>query len=374
MNLPQLKRTICMDLRRAVRILPATLLYTLLFLLVSLVVIKNGESLFFDPNRYTKVPVGLFMPLNSDQDKSGLKLVEDMQSFREALEIHQFDTEEEGRKALEAAEITALIMIPEGFVGNVSVGNNQPIRIIFQENNTLEEHIINDLLLSSANMLGTAQAAKFAVQSLNEVFGASISDKDAAFMLADNLDSYNLAYVLARESLFVTKSFDSLSGLSLKEKLAGSYGLLVLSFLCFILTAFYQGKKPAYVIRQKCSGVSRFGIGISEWISTVVLLYAAFLLIFLGFTIAKLSPKLTALITIFPVLMVLGLFILLLSYAVRNPVYSNLVILVAIVLLMYIAGGLIPEDFLPKFLQDIARWNPVSVMIRFMRFVLFKGV
>ena len=88
MNLPQLKRTICMDLRRAVRILPATLLYTLLFLLVSLVVIKNGENLFFDPNRYTKVPVGLSMPLNSDQDKSGLKLVEDNAHRKEVAHMY----------------------------------------------------------------------------------------------------------------------------------------------------------------------------------------------------------------------------------------------------------------------------------------------
>ena len=368
MNLPQLRRTIRMDLRRAVRILPATLLYTLLFLLVSLIVIKNGEKLFFDPNKYGQVPVGLVMPLDSDQNQFGLKLVQDMQSFREALVIRQFDTQEQGMAALEASEITALILIPEDFVDALFRDENQPVRIVFKENNTLEEHIINDLLLTSANMLGTSQAARYALQALNQVFHV---EQKAGEELVDQLDSYDFSYFIGREALFTTRSFDSLSGHSLKEQLAGSYAILVLSFLCFILTAFYQGKRPAYQIRQRCSGVSRFGIGISEWISTVVLLYAAFLLIFLGFTIAGLGPKATAVIFIIPILMILGACILLLSYSVHNPVYSNLVILVCIVLLMYIAGGLIPVDFLPKFLQDLSRWNPVSALIRFTQNILF---
>ena len=357
-----------MDLRRAVRILPATLLYTLLFLLVSLIVIKNAEKLFFDPNKYSQVPVGLCMPLDSEKNRFGLKLVQDMQSFREAIDIRQFDTESDGLAALEASEITALILIPEDFVDALYRGVNEPIRIIFRENNTLEEHIINDLLLSSANMLGNSQAAVLSVKALGETAGV---EEQLTAQLVDALESYNFTYIIGRESLFTTKSFDSLTGLSLKEQLAGSYGLLVLSFLCFILTAFYQGKRTAYQIRQKCCGVSRFGIAVSEWISTTVLLYAAFLLVFTGFAIAKLEPKLTALITILPVLMILGLFILLLSYSVHSPVYSNLAILVSIVLLMYLAGGLIPVDFLPKFLQELSKWNPVSALIRFTQHVLF---
>ena len=357
-----------MDLRRAMRILPATLLYTLLFLLVSLIVIKNAEKLFFDPNKYGQVPVGLVMPLDSDRNKFGLKLVQDMQSFREAMDIRQYDTEEAGKAALDASEITALILIPDDFVDAIYRNENKPIRIIFRENNTLEEHIINDLMLSSANMLGTSQAASMSVKALGESVGV---DPELTAKVIDSLESYYFTYIIGRESLFTKKSFDSLAGLSLKEQLAGSYGLLVLSFLCFILTAFYQGKHPAYQIRQKCAGVSRLGIGISEWISTVVLLYAAFLLVFFGFTIAKLGPKPTALIMILPVLMILGLFILLLSYSVHSPVYSNLAILVSIVLLMYLAGGLIPADFLPKFLQDLCKWNPVSWLIHFTQHVLF---
>ena len=159
MNISQLKRTILTDLRRAVRILPATVLYTLLFLLVSLIVIKNGEQLFFNANSYERVPVGLVMATDSEYGDFGLKLIEDMKSFRETLDIKEMATAEEGYKALEENTITALIVIPDDFVGGIINGkNDQPVRIIFHNNDTLEEHIINDLLLSGADMLGTSQS------------------------------------------------------------------------------------------------------------------------------------------------------------------------------------------------------------------------
>ncbi len=368
MNLAQLTRTIRTDLRRAIHIIPATLLYTLLFLLVSLVIIKNGEQLFFNPNQYEQVPVGLYMPGDNEDTAFGFKLVEDMHSFRETLDIRELKTEEAGMEALKNGEITALILIPENFVGSVMSGQNDPVRIIFQGNDTLEEHIINDLLLSSADMLGTAQAAEYAIQQASAELGV---DSEAGREFASRIASNNLAYVLARENLFESKAFDDLAGLPLSKQLAGSYTLLVLSFLCFILTSFYQGKKEAYVIRQRGCGVNRFGIACSEWISTVFLLYAAYLVIFAGLLIAGVQPKVLSLVAILPVLMVIGAFILLLSYSVRSAVYANLVILVGIVLLMYISGGLIPTDFLPKFLQNLSHYNPVSGLIRLTRAIMF---
>ena len=368
MNLPQLKRTIRTDLRRALHILPATILYTLLFLLVSLVIIKNGEQLFFNPNKYERVPVGLYMPGDSTDTRFGFQLMEEMQTFRETMDIHEYKSEEEGRRDLESGQLTALIMIPEDFVSTVMSGQNDPVRILFKGDDTLEEHIINDLLLSSADMLGTAQAAEYTVRTVNQAPGI---DTEAGEAFAGNVASNNLAYVVARESLFEVESFDSLNAFPLTRQLAGSYTILVLSFLCFILTHFYQGKKEAYVIRQRGAGVGRFGIAVSEWISTLLLLYAAYLVIFLGLLVSGLSPDPLSLVLIIPVLMLLGGFILLLSYSVRSPVYANLVILVGIILLMYLSGGLIPLDFLPKFLQDMSHWNPVSGLIRMTQQIMF---
>ena len=368
MNLSQFTRTIRTDFRRAIHILPATLLYTLLFLLVSLVIIKNGEQLFFNPNQYERVPVGLYLPGDAETTEFGMKLVEDMHSFRETMDIRRLDSEEEGRRLLDNGDITALILIPENFINSVLEGWNDPVRIIFKGDNTLEEHIINDLLLSSADMLGSAQSAKYSVKILNRELN---TDPAAGEEFEGMIDSNNLVYILSRESLFEEKSFDDLAGLPLTLQLAGSYTILVLSFLCFILTSFYQGKKEAYVIRQRGRGVNRIGIAISEWISTVFLLYAAFLVIFTGLLIAGIRPKFTALLFILPILMAIGAFILLLSYSVRNAVYANLVILVGIILLMYLSGGLIPTNFLPKFLQTMSHWNPVTGLIHLTQTIMF---
>lgn len=368
MNLIQLIRTIRTDLRRAVRLLPSTAVYTLIFLLVSLIVIKNGEKLFFNPNQYTEVPVGLYMPMDDDQDQAGLALVEEMQSFRETLKLIRYDSEEEGLQSLADKTITALIIIPPDFVNSIYDNTNRPIRIVFLENNTMEEHIVNDLLLNSAELLGTAQSVEYTMKKVADDLDI---DQDAAWEPIHQMNTNNLTYVLTREGLFKTEQYDHLTHIPLSLQLAACYTLLVLSLLSFLLTPFYQGKKTAYVIRQHAAGLNRFGIRLSEWISTVLLLYFSYLIIFVSLMIAGLGAKWTSLALMIPICGIIGIFIHLLAYTVKSSVYANLVILIGIVLLMYLSGGLIPMELLPKFLQDLSHINPVYGLIRLMQSCMF---
>ena len=368
MNLKQLQRTIFTDLRRAVRQLPATAIYTLIFLLVSLIVIKNGEKLFFNPNQTAQVPVGLHMQMDDADDEAGFALVEEMQSFRETLQINRFATEDEGLKALADGEITALILIPDDFVNGIYANENKPIRIVFKENNTMEEHIVNDLLLNSAQLLGTAQAVEFTLRQVNEELSVDPDETDA---FVKQINANDLTYVLTREGLFDPENYDNLSHLPLSKQLAACYTLLVLSLLSFLLTPFYQGRKTAYVIRQRAAGLNRFGIRISELISTVFLLYFAYVIIFTSLMIAGFGAKWTSLLWMIPISAVIGLFIHVLAYTVKSSAYANLVILIGIVLLMYISGGLVPMELLPRFLQKLSSFNPVYGLIRLLQGIMY---
>jgi len=357
-----------MDLRRAVLILPATAIYTLIFLLVSLLIIKNGEKLFFNPNQTVQVPVGLYMPGDDDSTKAGLSLVENMQSFRDTLQINHFDSEDDGIKALSENKIMALIVIPEGFVDAIYKNENLPIRIVFNENNTMEEHIVNDLLLSSAQLLGIEQATEFSFELILQKYPA---DPDTSQTVLKGLSSSNLAYVLTRYEMFREESFDRLTALPLTKQLAACYTILVIALLSFVLTPFYQGRKDAYVIRQHAAGLGRAGIHLSELISTLMLLYFAYLIIFTALSIAGFGPKLISLIGIFPMLTVLALFIHGVAYLVKNSAYANLIILVGIILLMYLSGGLIPMELLPRFLQELSHYNPVYGLIRLTQGIMY---
>ena len=368
MNLSQLKRTIRMDLRRAVRLLPSIAVYTLIFFLASLVIVKSGESLFFEPNQNAKVTVGLHMPLEEEDNAFGLKLVENMESFRETLDIHEYDSVDAGMADLNDKKIIAFILIPADFVSALDKDIHQPVRILFQNNDTLEEHIVNDLLLNSADLLGTAEAISYSIRKASAELGA---DAAAATDLEKELSSSNFTYVISRDELYSVERFDELTDLPLSKQLAACFTLLVLSLLSFLLTPFYQGRRETYVIRQHSADLGRFGIHLSEWISTVFLLYAGYLIIYLGLLIAGFQANVTSLFLILPVLMLLGLFIHLLAYTVKNSVYANLVILVAIVLLMYISGGMIPMALLPKFLQNLSHVNPVYGLIQLTQRIMF---
>ena len=368
MNLSQLKRTIRMDMKRAVRLLPSIAIYTLIFLLASLVIVTSGEALFFEPNQNAKVTVGLHMPLDEEDNAFGLKLGENMESFRETLDSHEYSDIDAGMADLTDKKIIALIIIPSDFVSALDKDIHQPVRILFQNNDTLEEHIVNDLLLNSADLLGTAEAVSYSIRKASAELGA---DAAAAADLEKELSSSNFTYVISREQLYSIERFDELAALPLNRQLAACFSLLVLSLLSFLLTPFYQGRRENYVIRQHSAGLGKLGIRLSEWISTIFLLYVGYLIIFTGLLIAGFRANITSLFMIIPVLMLLALFIHLLAYCVKSSVYANLVILVAIVLLMYISGGMIPMALLPKFLQSLSHYNPVYGMIRLMQQVMF---
>jgi len=68
-----------------------------------------------------------------------------------------------------------------------------------------------------------------------------------------------------------------------------------------------------------------------------------------------------------PISAVIGLFIHVLAYTVKSSAYANLVILIGIVLLMYISGGLVPMELLPRFLQKLSSFNPVYGLIRLLQ-------
>ncbi len=360
MNLPQLKRTICTDLRRAVKLLPSTVIYTLIFFVVSLLVIQSGEKLFFHTGEYNNVSVGLYLPMESEGSAAGLALVENLQSFRESIDLVRYDTIEEGYDALSDRKVVALIVIPDDFVNSIYRGQNAPVRIIFHENNTLEEHIVNDLLLNSSEMLGTGQAASYALQDVSLAEGI---DPVTAGELLTSVNSLLTSKVVAKDDFFKKEEFDLLSRHPLKYRLASCYTLFILCMMTFLLTPFYQSRKIPYVLRQHTAGLSRPGIGISEWISSAFLLYAAYLIIFTGLWIAGFGPKIWSLVTMIPVVIIIGLFIRLLSGLVQSPAYSTLIILIGTVLLLYISGGLIPMEFLPRFLQRLSSVNPVYGLI-----------
>ena len=59
-------------------------------------------------------------------------------------------------------------------------------------------------------------------------------------------------------------------------------------------------------------------------------------------------------------------------YTVKNPVTACIVVLFAVLILIYPAGGLVPVECLPLFMQKAAVYNPFRYLIKFVLFILWR--
>ena len=77
------------------------------------------------------------------------------------------------------------------------------------------------------------------------------------------------------------------------------------------------------------------------------------------------SMKILSLITVIPAVLIIALLGTGLCYLVKSPTAVSYITFGAGTILMYLAGGLIPLDFMPVFFQKAAVFNPFYYLIRF---------
>lgn len=364
----QFSRTIRFDIKRCFKLLPGLLLTTLLFLFAAGILLHYYTPILFGEEPFQQVNVALYMPEDSGYNQMGLSMVSNMKSFQDSLNIIQTDTYEEGYAMLVNKEAAAFIVIPEGFISSILNGNNNPIRILLNGTKTFETYVVNDLLQNAAALLGTAQAAVYSVYDISVQYGL---DHETNIAFQNQIDTVNMTYVLARESIFSEENFDLLHAFSLTEQLAASFLLLILFMTCFILTAFYKGNNDAYYIRQKISGIGKGKLLISNCLAASIDIYVVYIMIFAGLLIMGLHPTFLSLLTILPVILIVSLFIGLISEFVSGPHMANLIIFLMVLLLLYLAGGILPLQLMPKFLQHTAGYNPMTWLIQYTLHTVF---
>jgi ABC-type uncharacterized transport system permease subunit len=95
------------------------------------------------------------------------------------------------------------------------------------------------------------------------------------------------------------------------------------------------------------------------------MMYIAFAVIVIGLQFTKIGISLMALVRMLPIIAIIAFIVTGVSYLFRSPVSAAYISFAAFTVLMYLAGGLIPIEFLPRFLQEGAVYNPLKYLIDF---------
>jgi len=356
------------DLLRGRRLIPLLLTYTLLFLGAAFFITRFGSRILFEHQQFSDIHIAFYLPEGADYQELQQSVLDNLSNLRDGIYMDAVSSRDEGLALLENDEITVFLVFPDEFLAGLSHGDNKPVEIILKENNSLEEHIVTDLIISYADFLGTAESAAY---SAFDTGAAAGWDADSLHKLERDVNLSNMSFVFSRSAFFREVPFDALTRYSLQKKLTASFLLMILMLTIFLFAWFVRGTSSTYCLRRSMQGMTRKGIFFSEYTVSTMLLYLVFLLIFCGILLTGLSPSLKTLWGIIPVVMLIALMNQGLVYLIKKPDVTAMAGLLLSVLLLYLAGGIIPMEFLPAFLSDSAKWNPFTYILRYVTELMF---
>ncbi len=353
--------------KRIIAFLPYVGAYFLALGVAFLAVAFLGQNVLFKDGTFTAVRVAIYIPSDSNYNDAGFALVSNMDSVEESLNFIEYDSVEEVREAVENEDVIAGIIIPENFASGIFSGANHSLEIVFKSAETFDEHVVNDIMVYLVNDLGVGQACTQTVYELCDEYDPGIDSYD----LAANVRAQELGYDLDRLRMFEYETIDTISDYTLTQKIAASAIVYVFLLSVFVFAYYCKGSNPVFIARARLSGISAFRFFLTEALSVAIMMYLAFALLTAGLMFTKIGVSALSFVYMIPVILVFALIVTGISYLFKSPVSAAYISFAAFTVLMYLAGGLLPLEFLPKFLQETAWINPLRYLIDFTMEAMF---
>ncbi len=349
--------------KRVLLFLPYVVCYFLALGVALLALVAYASVFLFESDKDSVVSIACYVPDDEAYSRLGINLVEKMDSVKYTVDINQVRTEKKVVDLVEEGEAIAGIIVPEGFFETMGTPDARQIQIIYRDADTFEEHLVNDLLYAMSDLLGTAQCSIITAREYALEMGLDTSE---AYAVESDVMTNSFNYVMDRKSLFHKVDVEDLvAKYAVRERLASSYTLYIILMSVFVISFFFKGNSEIFRARAKLSGIKTWKLFLIESVCASSMIYLIYLLVFICLCFIFESMKILSLITVIPVILIVGLAGTSLCYLVKSPSTVSYITFGAGTSLMYLAGGLIPLDYMPHFFQKIAVFNPLYYLIQF---------
>lgn len=349
--------------KRVLLFLPYVLCYFLALGIAMLALVMYASEFLFENNTDSIVSVACYVPDDESYNQLGIALVQKMDSVKHTIDINQVNSEKKVVRLVEDGDAIAGIIVPEGFIENMGTPEARHVSVIYRDADTFEEHIVNDLLYAMSDLLGTAQASILSAAEYADNMGIGSSE---IYEIRGDVQSKSFSYVMDRKALFHKIDADDIvAKYAIRERLTASYTLYILMMSVFVISFFYKGNNDIFRARAKLSGIKTWKIFLIESGCAAVMIYLLYIVVFICLCFIFESMKILSLITVIPTILIIALLGTALCYIVKSPAAVSYITFGAGTLMMYLAGGLIPIDFMSRFFQNAAVYNPFYYLIRF---------
>lgn len=260
---------------------------------------------------------------------------------------------DEARAALEAGEVTAVLLLPEGFLDSVLSGENLPVTLLTSRARPLESWLVQWLGQSVSRMLAAAQAGIYTVSERYHAAGVTKPGEEEMLL------QVNLAYlgwVSGREELYDSVTVSATGTLSVTHH----YALSVLAYLPLLAApllypAFGGDELAAWHRRRRAVGLSPASGALGA-----VAASAALLLPLVWLPLAALGGGLDGLLPAALTAWTAVAYCGLCAVLARSAGAAGLMAFLPATLALVLAGGVLPPALLPRGLREMVSLCPLT--------------
>ncbi len=365
------------QLKRVMKALPGICLLTV-FLTVSLLVLLKA-MFFIEESREEKqvVQIGIVGDLSDSYLGMGINVLMNMEAIKRMADIQMMEKGEALERFL-TGEISAYLLVPDGFLDSILTGENKKIvYITTREAQGMGGMLVNELVGAVSRMVTAAQTNIYAMQTY-------LIENDMREQLSAATEGINYVFigaVLNRMEVYEQQ----FTGVSNRMSITGhlfSGSLLLLVLLWGMNCVSLMVREEHSLLRLlKVKGLNAGKQVTAEVAAYSILQCVSLCCVFVCVMLAKsalgleipewealeAAEKLWFVCKWIPVVVMTAALQALLYELVTNIINGVLLQFIVAVSMAYLSGCIYPLSFFPKVVQQVAEWSPAGVALRYVQ-------
>jgi hypothetical protein len=255
-------------------------------------------------------------------------------------------------------DYAALIIIPENFVYNTSIGKNPPLNVIGNKQMPFRANLVKNLVQSTVNLVISGQSTLNTLYHFNKNIGFSQTELDSLFK--DSM--YKLFFqILGRKQIF-EKTNSNIYGANTQMSIFYSTLALFIGFLGVPVVKILMEEKIAKLsLRLKCANIGIIVSFFSKYLLTAIIGFLQVLLLYffavkffeLNININKIAFLALFFTTIFSFSSLITFIVTICKNHFSSDLTSNLTLF----LMALISGCFYPSYTLPEFARIAGKYT-----------------
>lgn len=358
-----------LELKKTIKSIPYFLAGAIVLALLAGTIAFSAARMLYGEQAIGRIQVGVVVPEEDALAAKAMRMIESLDSVESLCEFTYLE-EEAGFNRLKDGELFALMKLPEGLVEGIMDGTNLPVIVIFPESAGLEASVFRELTEAGSSILGTSQAGIYAADAYLREYGMEVCVPKAE----EDLNRIFLSYALSRDVYFRKKEVSAVGNVGTAAYFAISASVLVMLLLGIPAAPLMRPDSAALRQKLKLLGIScrkQTAVRMFRLTFLLVLASAVPVLFCINSGYLRISPAEIGLWLL--ICLAASGWILLFYELCRNSAAAILFLFTTTVVMVFLAGGIVPGVFLPDAVRMIGAFTPAAFLMDGLRTMVTAG-